>query len=260
MAPHRQGARAPYSFPARAFDVPGEVALLAFFLDVSCLRLYSRYMRTEIRPGRRTRGTAQLLVPLSAALLVVLAIACTSGSSEEPSPGQPGPFFPSTAEATPPVTVVPQACAGGSFEDFKAAEEEVGFTVFCPTFLPEGFKLDSLRVNKTPADPLGNTTDTYFLNATFADGEGLTLVFMQGYPGILFESAATLARGDQSPEGLIAYADFQVQFYLMVPADDITLNPMVFGRGADGANHFISGFIEDEELKQVVASMQRPTS
>jgi hypothetical protein len=88
---------------------------------------------------------------LAALLLTLLASACIEDGSAPPAgtatPGGPISTIGSPPGGSPGATPV---CAAGSTQRFLEVQSAASFKVYCPTFLPEGFALEDVRLEQTP--------------------------------------------------------------------------------------------------------------
>lgn len=149
-------------------------------------------------------------------------------------------------------------CAAGSSTRFRDTQEEAPFGVYCPSFLPEGFRLESIAFHReklspavTPALGVGQVT------AVFADPDsGARLRFMQGLLGVSFEFHLGEPYEGQPVEE-VDYGDFQAILYPQY--DNPELGPqasIVIGHSPDERQHFIDGVgVDAATMKRIAEGM-----
>ena len=176
---------------------------------------------------------------LAAAGVLALALAGCRGESAPPPP--------TFTLVVPLATVEPggeTVCAAGSSEDFRRAQEEAAFSVYCPTALPAGFKLGKMEVE--PADEGTSAIRADKLSAVFERADPpASLSLLQGK--LSLEELAEFRDRDSQLSGATAYGDFEAFFF-----PDIVL-----GRSADGFSHRITvEGLTQEELVEIAAGMR----
>ena len=179
---------------------------------------------------------------LTAAGLLALALAGCRGESAPPPP--------TFTLVAPLATVEPggeTVCAAGTSEDFRLAQEEAAFSVYCPTALPAGFKLGKIEVG--PADEGTTAIRADKLSADFERADPpASLSLLQGKLS-LEELAEFRDRGSEL-SGATAYGDFEAFFF-----PDIVL-----GRSADGLSHRLTvEGLTQAELVEIAAGMRPVT-
>ena len=179
---------------------------------------------------------------LAAAGVLALALAGCRGESAPPPP--------TFTLVAPLATVEPggeTVCAAGTSEDFRLAQEEAAFSVYCPTALPAGFKLGKIDIG--PADEGTTAIRADKLSADFERADPpASLSLLQGRLSVQ-ELAEFRDRGSEL-SGATAYGDFEAFFF----------PDMVLGRSADGFSHRITmEGLTQAELVEIAAGMRPVT-
>jgi len=171
------------------------------------------------------------------AAVTLLVAACNGGGGGDKPNDSPSP-------------AVDAPCALDTAQQFLEQQEALGFGLYCPTFLPEGYTLDLIDA---PAE-----AETPFLHVVFKDAEGNKITLLQGYMGVEWRDTVV-----QPYEGLdtqlIEYAGIAAALYPTVATDveGFAIGPIVIAQDLDGPYQYISTAPRsDDVLKQISEGMR----
>ena len=228
-------------------------------LDLSRALDYYRYVPTDVSRSFRSIAPAILGRLTAAALvaLVLLFVACGGGGGQPSDTPDASPTVePQPTAATTPTTG-PLTCADHSTERFEEMATKVTFTLYCPTFLPDGFILSSIEKKAAPTRPgsVPNPSDV-FVSAVFADADGREVTLLEGVLGVQFEGTISQLHKDQESR-TVPYGDINATFYPSFGSEGAKISGAVLARSVSiTVRYFITGDLDDETLAQVSAAMR----
>lgn len=179
------------------------------------------------------------------------AMATPTAMAEATETAQPA--LTPTAEAVATETSEELACADGSTQQFREVSADAPWSVYCPTFLPDGYELDDIvyGLDIAGAAPEGGmgAVQAQFVNPETGD----SITFIQGLPGL-----SALTSGIRGGEALAEtpYGDFQAELFESAPEAPGTPFLAVLG-SSDDITHWIEAIgPSQDETRQVAAGMR----
>ncbi len=164
------------------------------------------------------------------------------------------PATASDQNATDPLT-----CAFNSTQRFLDAQRQAAFTIYCPSYLPSGFRLDTISFDQskfagTPPPGLGA-----FI-ARFVDDTGTTITFSQGALG---NDLFPQWRAGRPPPalGTVLYGgDFDATLYDVWPGQTGPQSAIVWSSSPSAQQHVILGnstALDADVMRRIAEGMLR---
>lgn len=152
-------------------------------------------------------------------------------------------------------------CAAGSTGRFQEAQAEAPFAIYCPTYVPQGFRLDSVTfgMDQKFASETTPPPGTGIMTATFTDpNSSARLRFMQGLLGVSSEAHLSESYEGQPTEE-VSYGDFAAILYPEYDNPQLGPQPsIVIGHSLDERQHFIDGVgVDAPTMKRIAEGMVR---
>lgn len=207
--------------------------------------------------------------------LAALAGACDEEAASGPSPTPTPPASPEAtaphvetpsppAAETPPAAVTPSpeavACADGSTDEFQGAQATSDFSMYCPTFLPEGLALAELSFSPLGATPPMDAPPPGELNAAFVSSDLETqVVLYEGHLGASFvASLVELAEEEGLSPEPVAYGDVEGSLYApLTTITDVVVGAFVIVEFPSGITHVLhTAEVDVATVREIAAGMQ----
>jgi hypothetical protein len=198
----------------------------------------------------RLKSHLSIAIAIAALAFVALAAAC-GDEGDEPAPATPAvePTEVVVVDETPEEPI----CAAGTSVPFHEVGAEAPFTVYCPTFLPDGYELEEIAygLDVAGAAPDGGVGA---MEAVFSNAEsGGRIRFVQGLPGL---SALTSGVRGGEVLGNVPYDDLEATMSRSAPEAPGAPFLAVLTSDANITHWIEAAGPTEDEVRQIAAGMR----